>query len=168
MNVYEEIRERTEVAELSSAAERRWTHSETLIKDVRYLLDENVHLRKEIEEARDIYSASVNVPEHIAKALNKLLTFYAVGYVFGQILMWRHVPEGDRCRNDEFVPYFKEVVKWRNDNERTFYDLMKNGYVVEKSEREKKIEQIIHIIGPNISPVAADLIYDLFQGDENK
>lgn len=50
MNVYEEIRERTEVAELSSAAERGWTHSETLIKDVRYLLDENVHLRKELED----------------------------------------------------------------------------------------------------------------------
>lgn len=51
MNVYEEIRERTEVAELSSAAERGWTHSETLIKDVRYLLDENVRLRNELEDA---------------------------------------------------------------------------------------------------------------------
>ncbi|MBU5356120.1 hypothetical protein KQI74_28105 [Paenibacillus barcinonensis] len=54
MNVYEEIRERTEVAELSSAAERGWTHSETLIKDVRYLLDENARLHTELEAARKI------------------------------------------------------------------------------------------------------------------
>lgn len=108
----------------------------------------------------------VKVPADVAQALEKLYTRHDRDVVHGQILQRLKVPASFLILTNEDGPLFATVSKWRQDGNATnFTDLMKYGYVAEKSEREQKIEEIAMIMmdtHKNTTKELAEIVYDKF------